>query len=195
MLDFNEAAARMFPQNPTTAAPATATTNPVAPAKPAPVAQAPAAAAPATAQPKSAAEVLFPTLAKPADATEAPKADAVPGDLAKPEAPEDDGAPSFNLDHPDAAAVAPVAKELGLSHAQVAKLDTLRTQLAAAELDRQSTAWAAETYRTVDPAMIRDAQRGVQMFGSAALVDLLDRSGLGNNAEVIKAFCKAIRGR
>ncbi|WP_428539225.1 hypothetical protein [Rhodopila sp.] len=97
--------------------------------------------------------------------------------------------------HPDAAAVAPVIADLKLNQDQTAKLETLHQQMNAAAIDRQSAAWAAEaqTMFAKDRTMLADAQSAIRTYGSAELKAVLNSTGLGNNATVIRAFANAWR--
>jgi hypothetical protein len=163
----------------TPAAPPTATPAPVAPKPQA------AAAAPAEVE-ETAEQRIERVFASP----EKKAADAAAA-AAKPA--EGDAAPaSFDAAHPDTGLAEPVAREIGLTHGQATKLHALHQQMSAAAIARQSDTWASEAAK-LPPADIADAQRAVKQFGTPQLKELLNRTGLGNNAEVIKAFARALR--
>jgi hypothetical protein len=196
MIDTLAAAAVLFPAE----AAAEAAKAPAAPAaRPAPVAQPAAAQAEETYNQKM--DKLDKAMGlgkyapgaegKPADAEAKPAADAKPE--AVPAADIAAAEKMLDMQHPDAATVAPVIAALGLTHEQVAKLSELRDQLQ----DRQAQAWAVESAAAFSsPAGrqdIRDAQTAIARFGSPELRAVLNSSGLGNNAEVIRFAAKMLR--
>lgn len=169
---------------------------------------APAVSAEASATPVAAAEAT-------AAPGTAPAADAAPAAEGKPagSAPAVDGAPETYADFtaPEGTTLAPdlvtevsaLAKELNLSQDKAQKVVEL-----AAKQSAQATAAGAEAYRSVNAGWI-EATRADPEFGgdklaeslatakaameattTPALRELLNKSGLGNNAEVIRHFLK-----
>lgn len=101
----------------------------------------------------------------------------------------------IDMSHPDAVAVAPVIADLKLSQEQTAKLETLHQRMNEAAAQRQAAVWVEESERVFaqDRTMLADAKLAIRTYGSAELKAVLNSSGLGNNATVIRAFANAWR--
>lgn len=97
-----------------------------------------------------------------------------------------------------------IAKELNLTQEQAQKVmdlgikqaQGLSTQLADTVAAAKAT-WAKETAADAEiggdklTASLTTAQRALNTFGSPALKELLDQTGLGNHPEIVRAFAKA----
>ena len=99
--------------------------------------------------------------------------------------------------NPDAALASPVLTGMGLSKEQGAKLEALHQQMAAAAIDRQSTAWAAESEQVFanhnGRQELRDAQTAIAKFGSPELRAVLNKTGLGNHQALVRFAAAALR--
>ena len=169
-----------------------------------------AATAPAAAAPVDAATAIIGTAttattqavdpaAKPA--TEPPAAVTPP---AVPEVYEFKTPEGVTLDKAQVEAFTPLAKELGLTQDQAQKLVDLQlAQTTAAQTAQQAAwqqtvdAWAAETRADKEiggaqfDANIGAAAKAIDKFGSPALRQALDTSGMGNHPAFVK-FCVAV---
>lgn len=185
-------------EKPTAAAPAAPAAAPAAAATPAPAAPA-TGTTPATPAPAATGTVL--TSDKPA-ATEAqgdkPAAPAVPDTY------EFKAAEGAQVDTKLAGEVGTLAKELGLSQEAAQKLyerDAGRIAALQAEakdqlLEASRTTWLEELKadkdlggtKFVETAEI--AKRAVETFGTPALKQILNETGLGNHPELVRTFAK-----
>jgi hypothetical protein len=93
-----------------------------------------------------------------------------------------------------------VAKELGLTQDQAQKLIDLDVKRSTAHenaVQVASAAWLAETKADKEfggdalAENVAVAQKAINAFGTPALKDLLQKTGLGNHPEVIRAFYRA----
>lgn len=169
--------------------------------------------APAPAEAPAAA----PAAEAPAPVTEAPapaEAPAPEGEEAKAEDEQPTGAPEayedfdfgegVEIDTTVLGEFKDLAKELNLPQAEaqrVAQLGAKMAQSWAAQTNERHVAtvaeWAQET--SADPEIGGDklpqnlaaAKKAIDAFGTPALRELLDASGLGNHPEVVRAFAKA----
>lgn len=86
---------------------------------------------------------------------------------------------------------------LSITRAQAERLEVAHRELRAAEITRQSEAWESESRAAFahSPRDISDAQTAIRQFGSPALTELLNATGLGNHPELIRFARNAARGR
>lgn len=93
-----------------------------------------------------------------------------------------------------------VAKELGLTQEQAQKLidlDVKRTNAQTEAVQKASAEWAAaaQADKEFGGAALAEnvavAKKALDTFGTPALKDLLQKSGLGNHPEIIRAFYRA----
>lgn len=197
--------AEAAPGSPAAAAPAAAA--PAASTSATPAAPAAAAAAPAAA----AAAVEGAPAGVGGESAEAPKVEGAAEGEAQ-AAPQ--GAPEsyadfiipegVSIDAELGGSLKDLAKELNLTQEQaqrvmdlgVKQAQGLSTSLADTVATAKAT-WAQETMADADiggeklQASVTSAQRALNTFGTPALKQLLDQTGLGNHPEVIRAFAKA----
>ncbi|EOC1317154.1 peptidase [Cronobacter turicensis] len=118
-----------------------------------------------------------------------------------PEKYEFTAAEGVELDKTALAEFEPVARDLGLSQEQAQKLVDVYPKLLAGMQQRQAEAWQQQTEEWAAnvkadkeiggdklTANLGVAQRAVDQFGSPALKEYLDGTGLGNHPELVK-FC------
>lgn len=141
------------------------------------------------------------------------KTDSQDGDQQKPEKEQkQEGAPEkyefqagegVELDAEALKDFEPVARELNLTNEQAQKLVDAYPKILAGVQQRQADAWQAQTEEwaaTVKAdkeiggdkltANLGVAQRALDTFGSPALKEYLNGTGLGNHPELVKAFVK-----
>lgn len=124
------------------------------------------------------------------------------GDAAKPEQQQDytfqtpDG---YTLDGEIGDAFKATAKELGLTNEQAQKLidlDVRRAQAQQSAMSDTAKAWAEAVHADAEiggdklPENLGMAKKALSAFGTPQLVDLLDKSGLGNHPEIVRAFVR-----
>lgn len=100
-------------------------------------------------------------------------------------------------------AMTPTLKELGLNNEQASKLAGIYAEqlqkdgeARSAALQAQTESWGQELVK--DPEMGGDkfdttvarAAKAVKQFGTPALMQMLDETGLGNHPELVRAFSK-----
>ncbi|HCT9373648.1 peptidase [Klebsiella quasipneumoniae] len=141
------------------------------------------------------------------------KTDSQDGDQQKPEKEQkQEGAPEkyefqagegVELDAEALKDFEPVARELNLTNEQAQKLVDAYPKILAGVQQRQADAWQAQTEEwaaTVKAdkeiggdkltANLGVAQRALDTFGTPALKEYLNGTGLGNHPELVKAFVK-----
>ncbi|OUY78097.1 peptidase [Klebsiella pneumoniae] len=141
------------------------------------------------------------------------KTDSQDGDQKKPEKEQkQEGAPEkyefqagegVELDAEALKDFEPVARELNLTNEQAQKLVDAYPKILAGVQQRQADAWQAQTEEwaaTVKAdkeiggdkltANLGVAQRALDTFGTPALKEYLNGTGLGNHPELVKAFVK-----
>lgn len=141
------------------------------------------------------------------------KTDSQDGDQPKPEKEQkQEGAPEkyefqagegVELDAEALKDFEPVARELNLTNEQAQKLVDAYPKILAGVQQRQADAWQAQTEEwaaTVKAdkeiggdkltANLGVAQRALDTFGTPALKEYLNGTGLGNHPELVKAFVK-----
>ncbi len=141
------------------------------------------------------------------------KTDSQDGDQQKPEKEQkQEGAPEkyefqagegVELDAEALKDFEPVARELNLTNEQAQKLVDAYPKIMAGVQQRQADAWQAQTEEwaaTVKAdkeiggdkltANLGVAQRALDTFGTPALKEYLNGTGLGNHPELVKAFVK-----
>lgn len=141
------------------------------------------------------------------------KTDSQDGDQQKPEKEQkQEGAPDkyefqagegVELDAEALKDFEPVARELNLTNEQAQKLVDAYPKILAGVQQRQADAWQAQTEEwaaTVKAdkeiggdkltANLGVAQRALDTFGTPALKEYLNGTGLGNHPELVKAFVK-----
>ncbi|HBY4759123.1 TPA: peptidase [Klebsiella pneumoniae] len=141
------------------------------------------------------------------------KTDSQDGDQPKPEKEQkQEGAPEkyefqagegVELDAEALKDFEPVARELNLTNEQAQKLVDAYPKILAGVQQRQAEAWQAQTEEwaaTVKAdkeiggdkltANLGVAQRALDTFGTPALKEYLNGTGLGNHPELVKAFVK-----
>lgn len=141
------------------------------------------------------------------------KTDSQDGDQQKPEKEQkQEGAPEkyefqagegVELDAEALKDFEPVARELNLTNEQAQKLVDAYPKILAGVQQRQAEAWQAQTEEwaaTVKAdkeiggdkltANLGVAQRALDTFGTPALKEYLNGTGLGNHPELVKAFVK-----
>ncbi|WP_406807920.1 peptidase [Enterobacter cloacae] len=97
----------------------------------------------------------------------------------------------------------PVARELNLTNEQAQKLVDAYPKILAGVQQRQAEAWQAQTEQWAADvkadkeiggdkltANLSAAQRAMDIFGSTALKEYLEGTGLGNHPELVKTFIK-----
>ena len=150
-------------------------------------------------------------------ATDAGSAPAEPQAAAAPQATETQGetkageaqaAPEFKITLPDGveadAALVEALKATGLDNAKAQALveahlasqqRAIEAAVAAREAETQSWVESLKADKDFGGAAfdtnVQAAQRAVQRFGDAALVQWLEETGLGNNPHLVRAFAKA----
>lgn len=176
-------------------------------------------AAPAADAPTPAADQAKPEGDKPQPGAEGDKPqDDKPADGDKPaEKPDDkkqepEGAPEkyeftaaegVELDTEALKDFEPVARELNLTNEQAQKLVDAYPKILAGVQQRQAEAWQKQTEGWAETvkadkeiggdkltANLSAAQRALDLFGSPALKEYLEGTGLGNHPELVKTFIK-----
>ncbi|MEY1439089.1 peptidase [Escherichia coli] len=97
----------------------------------------------------------------------------------------------------------PVARDLNLTNEQAQKLVDAYPKILAGVQQRQAEAWQAQTEQWAADvkadkeiggdkltANLSAAQRAMDIFGSSALKEYLEGTGLGNHPELVKTFIK-----
>ncbi|HDC4645015.1 TPA: peptidase [Enterobacter kobei] len=97
----------------------------------------------------------------------------------------------------------PVARDLNLTNEQAQKLVDAYPKILAGVQQRQAEAWQAQTEQWAADvkadkeiggdkltANLSAAQRAMDLFGSPALKEYLEGTGLGNHPELVKTFIK-----
>lgn len=165
---------------------------------------APAAGTPSAVEPGTAPVQNSQTPGEPAVAQAQPSGQAQGDGTSTPTTPQeytDFTTPEgYTLDGEIGDAFKATARELGLSQDQAQKLidlDVKRAQAQQSAMMQASKAWAEAT--ASDPEIGGDklaenqglAKKALAAFGTPELVDLLDKSGLGNHPEVVRVFVRA----
>lgn len=103
------------------------------------------------------------------------------------------------LDPQALAVFEPIAKELGLSQEQAQKLVDIYPQIQQQQAEawsKQVTDWGDQVKADKEiggdklTASVGQAQKALDQFGTPALRDYLENSGLGNHPELVRAFAK-----
>ncbi|MEX2991180.1 peptidase [Serratia fonticola] len=103
------------------------------------------------------------------------------------------------LDPQALAVFEPIAKELGLSQEQAQKLVDIYPQIQQQQAEawsKQVTDWGDQVKADKEiggdklTASVGQAQRALDQFGTPALREYLESSGLGNHPELVRAFAK-----
>lgn len=103
------------------------------------------------------------------------------------------------LDPQALAVFEPIAKELGLSQEQAQKLVDIYPQIQQQQAEawsKQVTDWGDQVKADKEiggdklTASVGQAQKALDQFGTPALRDYLESSGLGNHPELVRAFAK-----
>lgn len=103
------------------------------------------------------------------------------------------------LDPQALAVFEPIAKELGLSQDQAQKLVDIYPQIQQQQAEawsKQVTDWGDQVKADKEiggdklTASVGQAQKALDQFGTPALRDYLESSGLGNHPELVRAFAK-----
>ena len=126
--------------------------------------------------------------------------------LAAPAAPAVNGAPEAYTDFklPEGVALGAVdadvkslAKELNLSQDNAQKVVDAAAKLVQQEATSQQAlvaqahaTWAAETKAEFSPEQLGEAKAALEKVATPKLVTLLDRTGLGNHAEIVRLMLK-----
>lgn len=103
------------------------------------------------------------------------------------------------LDPQALAVFEPIAKELGLSQEQAQKLVDIYPQIQQQQAEawsKQVTDWGDQVKADKEiggdklTASVGQAQKALDQFGTPALREYLESSGLGNHPELVRAFAK-----
>ncbi|MFV8917572.1 peptidase [Serratia fonticola] len=103
------------------------------------------------------------------------------------------------LDPQALAVFEPIAKELGLSQEQAQKLVDIYPQIQQQQAEawsKQVTDWGDQVKADKEiggdklTASVGQAQKALDQFGTPALREYLEQSGLGNHPELVRAFAK-----
>ena len=103
------------------------------------------------------------------------------------------------LDAQALAVFEPIAKELGLSQEQAQKLVDIYPQIQQQQAEawsKQVTDWGDQVKADKEiggdklTASVGQAQKALDQFGTPALREYLESSGLGNHPELVRAFAK-----
>lgn len=178
-----------------------------APSEPAPAAPAPAAepSQPEGEKPQPAAEGDKPADPdKPEEAKDKPEEEKDKKPEGAPEKYEFKAAEGQELDNAALEQFEPIARELNLSNEQAQKMvDLYGTKILPMVQQQQAEAWQKTTEQWAADVKadkeiggdkltgsISVAQRALDTFGTPALKEYLNASGLGNHPELVKAFVK-----